>query len=112
MSTTIAVVLSVVGCAFELTGVVGILRLPDFYLRVQCATLIGTLGLVPLLVALVVAEGPITPYGGRALIVGFLALLLGPAAGHALARSGHRVGIPVHHGAADAELATGTIDEE
>nr|WP_281379679.1 monovalent cation/H(+) antiporter subunit G [Flexivirga oryzae] len=103
----------VVGCAFEITGVVGVLRMPDFYLRVQCCTLVGTLGLVPFLVALVVAEGPVTPYGGRALIVGFLALLLGPAAGHALARSAHRIGIPVHPGAAaHDELDASTPDEE
>jgi multicomponent Na+:H+ antiporter subunit G len=107
------VLLCFVGCVFEITGVVGVLRMPDLYLRVQCSTLVGTLGLVPLLAALVVAEGPITPYGGRALIVGFLALLLGPAAGHALARSAHRAGIPVHPGAAAREqLARGRSEED
>lgn len=101
--SVVVLVLCVIGLAFSVTGAVGIVRLPDFYLRLQCATMISTLGLLPLLVALVVAEGPITPYGGRALIVAFLSLVLSPAAAHAVSRAARRAGVPMWRGAVSHE---------
>jgi multicomponent Na+:H+ antiporter subunit G len=95
MTTVVVVVLAAVGLAFSLTGAVGIVRMPDLYSRIQCSTMMITVGALPALVALVVGEGPITNYGGRALLVAVLMLVIGPVASHALARAAYKTGVPM-----------------
>ncbi len=92
------VALCAIGLFFSASGVLGILRMPDLYTRIQCSTKTVTLGAIPILVALVVAEGPITPYGSRALIVGFLLLLMSPMSSHALARAAYKTEVPMWSG--------------
>ena len=94
----VVLVLGAAGLFFSLSGVVGIVRMPDFYSRVQCAGKTIVWGALPALAAVVVAMGPITPYGGRALLVGFLLLVLGPLASHALSRAAYKVGVPMWSG--------------
>lgn len=98
LKLVVVLVLGAAGLFFSLSGVVGILRMPDFYNRVQCAGKTIVWGALPALLALVVAEGPVTQYGGRALLVGFLLLVLGPLASHALSRAAYRVGVPMWSG--------------
>ena len=57
------------------------------------------MGALPALVALVVGEGPISNYGGRALLVAALLLVVNPAASHALARAAYKTGVPMWRGA-------------
>jgi multicomponent Na+:H+ antiporter subunit G len=95
----VVVVLCAAGFFFTLSGVVGILRMPDVYTRIQCSSKTITLGALPPLVALAVAEGPITAYGSRALLVAFLLLVVNPAASHALARAAYKAGAPMWRGA-------------
>jgi multicomponent Na+:H+ antiporter subunit G len=92
------IALLVIGFFFSLSGVVGILRMPDVYTRIQCSSKAITMGAIPVLIALAVAEGPITSYGSRALIIGFLLLVLSPAATHALARAAYKTGVPMWKG--------------
>jgi multicomponent Na+:H+ antiporter subunit G len=94
----IAVVLCVVGLAFSLTGAVGILRMPDLYTRLQCSSKTITMGLLPMLLALVVLEGVDSTYAGRAVVVAVLVLVLSPAASHALARAAYKTGVPMWRG--------------
>jgi multicomponent Na+:H+ antiporter subunit G len=101
------VVLCVIGVFFSLTGAVGILRMPDVYTRIQCSSKCVTMGALPMLIALAVAEGPLTAYGGRALIVGFLLLVLSPAATHALARAAYKTGVPLWRGSVADEPRAG-----
>lgn len=98
MRTVIVAVLAGLGLAASLSGAVGILRMPDLYTRIQCSSKTITLGALPALVAVVVAKGPITNYGGRALLVAFLLLVVSPLASHALARAAYRRGIPMWSG--------------
>ncbi len=99
------IVLSAIGLAFSLSGVVGIVRMPDLYTRIQCSTKTITMGALPALVALVVGEGPITQYGGRALLAAVLLLIVNPASSHALARAAYRTGVPMWSGAVKDEPA-------
>jgi multicomponent Na+:H+ antiporter subunit G len=101
----VAVALSVVGLFFALTGTVGILRMPDVYTRIQCSSKTITMGALPLLAALAVAEGPFTTYGARALLVGVLLLVVNPAASHALARAAYKTGVPMWPGSVVDEPA-------
>jgi multicomponent Na+:H+ antiporter subunit G len=102
---TVVIVLVVIGLAFTLSGVVGILRMPDVYSRIQCSSKTITLGTLPMLIALVVAEGPLTAYGSRALFVAVLLLVVNPAASHALARAAYKTGVPMWRGSVVDEPA-------
>ncbi|HWE54664.1 MAG TPA: monovalent cation/H(+) antiporter subunit G [Acidimicrobiales bacterium] len=87
------------GVLFSLSGAVGILRMPDVYCRIQCSSKTITMGTLPALIALVIGEGPITSYGGRALIVAVLILIISPTASHSLARAAYKAGVPMWSGA-------------
>lgn len=91
--------LCAIGVFFSFTGALGIVRMPDVYTRLQCSTKTVTMGALPMLVALAVAEGPLSEYGGRALIVGFLLLVVSPATSHALARAAYKTDVPMWRGA-------------
>ena len=73
--------------------------MPDVYSRIQCSSKTITMGALPALLALVVGEGPISNYGGRALLVAALLLVVNPAASHALARAAYKTGVPMWRGA-------------
>lgn len=97
--TILATILIALGVAVSVSGALGILRMPDVYLRVQASSKTVTLGVLPVLLGLVVAEGPITPYGGRALIVAVLLLVMSPLAAHALLRAAYKGKVPMWRGA-------------
>jgi multicomponent Na+:H+ antiporter subunit G len=104
--------LAVIGLAFSLSGVVGILRMPDVYSRIQCSSKTITMGALPVLAALVVAEGPVSPYGSRALLVAVLLLVLNPVASHALARAAYKAGVPMWAGAVIDQVAERVAAEQ
>jgi multicomponent Na+:H+ antiporter subunit G len=99
------IVLAAIGLAFSLSGVLGIVRMPDVYTRIQCSSKTITMGALPALIALVVAEGPVSEYGSRALLVAVLLLVLNPVASHALARAAYKSGVPMWPGAVRDEPA-------
>lgn len=112
MTEVVVAVLCGIGLFFSVTGAVGILRMPDVYTRLQCSSKAVTMGAIPLLIALAVAEGPITQYGGRALFVGALLLLVNPAAAHALGRAAYKTGVPMWRGAVLDEPRDRAEDEK
>jgi multicomponent Na+:H+ antiporter subunit G len=93
------IALCAIGVGFSLSGAVGILRMPDVYCRIQCSSKTITMGALPALLGLVVAEGPFSAWGSRALLVGVLLLIVNPAASHALARAAYKAGVPMWPGA-------------
>jgi multicomponent Na+:H+ antiporter subunit G len=100
----IVVALAVIGLAFSLSGAVGILRMPDVYSRIQCSSKTITMGALPVLIALVVGEGPVSVYGSRALLIAVLLLVVNPAASHALVRAAYKTGVPMWPGAVTDEV--------
>ena len=105
MKEIVVIVLAAIGLAFSLSGVLGIVRMPDLYTRIQCSSKTITMGAVPVLIALVIAEGPVSEYGSRALLVVVLLLVLNPAASHALARAAYKTRVPMWKGAVQDEPA-------
>ena len=103
MKDAIVIALAVIGLAFTLSGAVGILRMPDVYSRIQCSSKTVTMGALPALIALVIAEGPISSFGSRALLVAALLLILNPAASHALGRAAYKTRVPMWPGAVTDE---------
>ena len=113
MREVVVVVLLVLGVGCSLTSGLGLVRLPDVYTRVHAATLGGVLGSVPVLVALVVAAGPISRYGGTALIACVLLFVFAPLSAHALLRATYRGGVPLWPGAvADRVRSRGRSGDE
>jgi multicomponent Na+:H+ antiporter subunit G len=102
---TIVIVLAAVGWAFSLSGAVGIVRMPDVYCRIQCSSKMITMGALPVLIALVVGEGPVSVFGSRALLVAILLLVINPVASHALARAAYKTGVPMWSGAVADQVA-------
>jgi multicomponent Na+:H+ antiporter subunit G len=80
------------GFFFILVGVVGVLRLPDFYTRLHAMGKCDTLGVGLMVGGLALQEG--IPDGSlkMALIVVFVGLA-SPTATHALGRAAHRAGL-------------------
>ena len=99
MKELIVIALCCVGLFFTVSGAVGIIRMPDVYSRIQCSSKTVTMGALPVLVALVVAKGPVSAYGSRALLVAALLLIVNPAASHAIARAAYKSGVPMWRGA-------------
>lgn len=104
MKEAVVIALCAVGFFFSLSGVLGILRMPDVYTRVQCSSKTITMGALPLLIALAVGKGPVTTYGSRALIIAVLLLIVNPIASHALVRAAYKTGVPMWRGAVVDEV--------
>ena len=103
--TVVMIVLIATGFCFSLSGALGIWRMPDLYCRIQCSSKTITMGAIPALTAVVVGEGIVSTYAAHALIIGFLLLVVNPAASHALARAAYRAGVPMWPGAVRDEVA-------
>lgn len=83
------------GAVFTLLAAIGVLRLPDLYMRMHAASKAGAVGggLILLAVALVCFDAAVAL---RAIIgVAFL-LLTTPVSAHLLARASHRSGYRAH----------------
>ena len=98
MRPAVVVALAAVGLVFSLSGVVGILRMPDLYTRIQSSSKTITMGTIPALLALVVGMGLYSTFGSRALLVAVLLLVMNPLASHALARAAYKAGTPMWPG--------------
>jgi multicomponent Na+:H+ antiporter subunit G len=89
---TIGIFFVLVGTLFSIIGVLGILRLPDTYSRLQTTGKISVFGCV----FLTIAAMCLTPLSlGKGMILIFLLLLSGPTVAHALASAAYRTGVPM-----------------
>lgn len=94
MLQLIAILAVVIGTAFSVLGMLGVVRLPDVYTRLHATGKIGVFGVVLLLIAAVVWT-PLS-WGKGLLLIAFL-LLAGPVTSHALSSAAYRIGIPFAH---------------
>ena len=76
------------GSFFVLTGVIGILRLPDIWTRLHAVSLTDTLGLELILIGLMIQCGW-TLATLKLLFIGLFILFTGPTATHALANAAY-----------------------
>jgi multicomponent Na+:H+ antiporter subunit G len=77
--------LVLLGLAITTLAVLGLVRLPDVYLRLHAASKAVVLGVVPLLLAVVVVGD--ASMRARAVLVGAFLLLTTPVSTHAIARA-------------------------
>ena len=81
-----------IGMLFNISGCIGLVRLPDVYNRLQAATKCVTLGTILLLAgaALAVGSGAIAAKAGLCAV---FILITSPTAAHAIARGAHSAGV-------------------
>jgi multicomponent Na+:H+ antiporter subunit G len=82
--TATAVVFIVIGVAFLVTGALGLLRLPDFYLRAHAVAKSETVGIFFVVIGLIV-HGRFGPGTVQMLFIMALVLVTTPTAVHAVA---------------------------
>lgn len=85
-------VLIVIGIAFDFFGVLGLVRLPDVYNRLQAATKCVTFGTAGILLGVFLMEG-FSVFGFKAVLGIVFVFLTSPVAAHAISRAAHRSGI-------------------
>lgn len=85
-------VLLVIGIFFTLAGVVGVIRMPDTFCRLQSATNIATMGAMPIALACSIygfSESN-TSLGIKSLIIVVFLLISNPVGAHAMARAAYK----------------------
>lgn len=90
--TVIATILLGLGLLFILLGVVGILRLPDFYTRLHAMGKCDTLGITLVLIALALYEG-FSLSSVKLLLISVFIGLANPTTTHALGRAALKAGL-------------------
>lgn len=95
MDTTIefiGAIIVLVGSVFILLAAIGLLRMPDFYTRIQAGTKASTLGTILTFVGL----GFIMPdWLGKIIVLIFFILITNPISSHVLARAAHFIKTPL-----------------
>ena len=86
------------GAFFALVGVIGILRMPDTFCRMQASTCVATLGVIGvtlggLLHALFVADPHMPGAAVKIAVIGLLILVTNPVGSHAIAKGAYKAGI-------------------
>ncbi|MEO1192654.1 MAG: monovalent cation/H(+) antiporter subunit G [Pseudomonadota bacterium] len=104
MIDIITAVLVLFGGLFSLVAALGVLRLPDVWIRMHASTKAGTLGCGLILVAVAVHFGD-TGVVARAVAAIVFLLLTAPVAAHMIGRAAYRSGVPLWEGTKIDELA-------
>lgn len=91
--TALAIGLLVAGAAFSFLAAVGILRMPDVYMRMQASSKAGTLGCTLILAAVGLAYGEVSVVTRAVLVMAFV-MLTAPVAAHVVSRAAYRTGTP------------------
>lgn len=92
MNDLIAAVLLLIGGMAMLLAGVGVLRMPDLFMRMQSATKAATLGAGASLMAVAVHFGELGVTTRALLIIAFL-FLTAPVAAHVIARAAYATGV-------------------
>ncbi|MGD8346239.1 MAG: monovalent cation/H(+) antiporter subunit G [Lysobacterales bacterium] len=88
----IGTVLITAGVAFDLSGCIGLVRLPDVYNRIQASTKCVVLGTTLILLGAMVWLGTAVEWAKGLLCILFI-LVTSSTAAHALSRAAHRSGV-------------------
>ncbi|HMO85470.1 MAG TPA: monovalent cation/H(+) antiporter subunit G [Lacipirellulaceae bacterium] len=97
MSEIGASVLLVVGGVFMMLAGVGVVRMPDLFMRMQAATKAATLGAACMLLGVAFHFEDLS-VASRAIMVAAFLMLTAPVAAHVIARASYSVGVPLWEG--------------
>jgi len=91
---TIGMIFIFLGIGFDFFGVLGLVRLPDVYNRLQAATKCVTFGSAGIMFGVFILNG-FNSFGFKALLGIAFIFLTSPVAAHVIARAAHRSGVPL-----------------
>ncbi len=94
MIEKIGLFLIFVGIVFDFLGVLGLIRLPDVYNRLQAATKCVTFGTMGILFGIIFLKG-FSAFSLKAFIGILFIVISAPTAAHAIARAAHRAKVPL-----------------
>jgi multicomponent Na+:H+ antiporter subunit G len=103
MSERVGAVLLVIGACFMLLAGLGVLRLPDLFMRLQAATKASTLGVGCLLLGAALHFQDLAVTTRTVLIIAFF-FLTAPVGAHMIARAAYAAGVPLWEGTITDEL--------
>ena len=92
MIDTIAIVIIAVGVLFDISGCIGLVRLPDLYNRIQASSKCVTVGTSMILIGSVILLGSMAAAIKGLLCIVFV-LVTSATAAHALARAAYHSGV-------------------
>lgn len=104
MSEQISAGLLLLGAAFMLLAGIGVLRLPDLFMRLQAGTKASTLGIACILLGAAVHFQDIAVTVRAVLVIGFFCMTA-PVGAHMIARAAYAAGVPLWEGSITDELA-------
>lgn len=87
--------LFIVGIFFIVAGVVGILRMPDTFCRLQSATNVSTMGAMPIALGCSIwgFVNSNNSIGIKALVILFFLIITNPVVSHVMARTAYKIKI-------------------
>ena len=103
MTEIITSFLLLTGASFVLLAAIGIVRLPDLYIRMHAATKTSTLGAGSLFLAVAVYFGELGIVTRALLVIAFIFLTI-PVSAHMIARAAYFIGEPLWEGTIVDEL--------
>lgn len=98
--------LILLGGFFTFAAALGVVRLPDVFIRMHASTKAGTLGCGLILLAAAIHFGQIE-FVARALAAIVFLMLTAPVGAHMIARAAYRSGVPLWSGTVIDELGRG-----
>lgn len=98
-----------IGALFAVIAAVGILRMPDFYMRISATTKASTLGATFILAATALYFDDAAVSGKIVAIIAFV-ILTTPVAAHMIGRAAHRSGVPLWKESVRDDLAAAELN--
>jgi multicomponent Na+:H+ antiporter subunit G len=92
MSEVIGYILIMIGIVFDISGCIGLVRLPDVYNRLQASTKCVTLGTILLLFGVALVSD-VAALNAKAIICAVFILITSPTAAHAIAKGAYASGV-------------------
>ncbi len=104
------IVLAVLGCLLLLLAAVGLVRMPDLYMRMQVASKASTLGAALVLAAAAIGLDDL-PATTRAVMTLVFLCITTPLAAHLLARAAAQTGVPFSRETTPLELPRSALPD-
>jgi multicomponent Na+:H+ antiporter subunit G len=92
MSEIVGYILIIIGIFFDISGCIGLVRLPDVYNRLQASTKCVTLGTILLLIGVALISD-VAALNAKAIICAVFILITSPTAAHAIAKGAYASGV-------------------
>jgi multicomponent Na+:H+ antiporter subunit G len=103
MRDTITAILLIIGALFMFLGSIGIVRMPDLFLRMSATTKATALGVALMLLAAAIHFNEMD-IAARAVAILVFFLLTAPVAAHMIGRAAYFTGVPLWQGTVADEL--------